>query len=201
MSDEMWDEWNKSGGPKYPHEKVVQFCFRNYSSENRKTTRALDLGCGSGVHCVFLAREGFITTGVDSSTVAIHNTEQRLLENRLSAHLKTMSIECLNFPENSFDLVISISVFDSAGLDATRRSVAQVSRILSKNGLGFFLFARDSDYRVQGENLLKLYGFSRLEVENIFTENQFSEIWFDTYTTTYQNQKFMQCDWLITVKA
>jgi 2-polyprenyl-3-methyl-5-hydroxy-6-metoxy-1,4-benzoquinol methylase len=74
----MWNHWNESGGPKYPHEKVVQFCFRNYPPEIRKGIRALDLGCGSGVHTIFLVEEGFDVTGINLSEIAIKNTRKKL---------------------------------------------------------------------------------------------------------------------------
>ena len=62
---EIWEKWNLSGGPKYPHEKVIQFCFRRYPRREDRELKALDLGCGGGVHSLFLAAEGFSVTGVD----------------------------------------------------------------------------------------------------------------------------------------
>src|SRR2546426_7636787 len=56
---DIWNTWNASGGPKYPHEKVIQYCFRNFPPEQRSSVRALDVGCGGGVHTAFLAAEGF----------------------------------------------------------------------------------------------------------------------------------------------
>ncbi len=57
MTIDIWNEWNNSGGPKYPHEKVIQFVFRNYPlpiSENEgRRIDVLDLGCGNGVHTHF----------------------------------------------------------------------------------------------------------------------------------------------------
>lgn len=47
MIIDIWNEWNSSSGPKYPHEKVIQFCFRNYPlpvSEKDKNFEAIGEG-------------------------------------------------------------------------------------------------------------------------------------------------------------
>jgi len=70
-SSSSWDKWNKIPGSKYPHEKVVQFCFRNFPLEKRSKTKVLDLGCGRGVHTEFLALEGFQVSACDFSVTAV----------------------------------------------------------------------------------------------------------------------------------
>jgi hypothetical protein len=48
-----WDDWNATGGPKYPKQKTVQFSFRRFPArDQRMGKRALDLGCGSGVQAI-----------------------------------------------------------------------------------------------------------------------------------------------------
>ncbi|MDY7003477.1 MAG: class I SAM-dependent methyltransferase [Cyanobacteriota bacterium] len=200
LSAQKWDVWNESGGPKYPYEKVVQFCFRNYpSSEQRKETKVLDLGCGSGVNCLFLAKEGFQVTGTDISKVGITNTKQKLDELHLQADLRVEEADILNFAENLFNLVICVGVYDSTGPEVAKTSIERIAYILANKGKGIFIFASNRDFRIKEENPLELYGYSQKEVENIFL-GKFSQVYFDRYITTYQSQKFEQNDWLITVE-
>ena len=141
-SVDMWEDWNRKGGPKYPHEKVIQFCFRNFPRrEDRSGRTALDLGCGGGVHAVFLAQEGFAVTGVDFSTEAIHTTRSKLDRLGLDAVLSTQSLEALDLPDASFDLVISVGVLDAAGPRAAAAGLSKLPPFLRPGALGLFLFA------------------------------------------------------------
>jgi len=93
----MWDQWNAAGGPRYPHEKVIQFCFRNYSLEMRTDVHVLDLGCGNGVNTIFLAREGFRVTGIDISPSGIDKAQKNLAAEGLKADLYIKGIDDLEF--------------------------------------------------------------------------------------------------------
>jgi cyclopropane fatty-acyl-phospholipid synthase-like methyltransferase len=199
MSTNIWDAWNQQGGPKYPHEKVIQFCFRNYLPDQRKSIRALDLGCGSGVHTVFLASEGFQVTGTDISEVGISNTRRKLDALGLQAALRVEGADVLDFPPNSFNLVICVGVYDCTGPASAKASVKQLRHVLSSGGCGLFLFASDHDVRVKGENPLSLHGFTRSEVEGIFAHD-FAGVWIDRYITTYQGGQLEQNDWLVTLE-
>ena len=200
LSANRWDFWNELGGPKYPYEKVVQFCFRNYPSyEQRKDTKVLDLGCGSGVNCLFLAKEGFQVTGTDISEVGITNTQHKLDELHLQADLRVEGADLLNFPENFFNLVICVGVYDCTGPDVAKASIQRIACILANEGKGIFIFASDRDFRIQREKLFELYGYSKEEVENIFLD-RFSKVYIDRYITTYESQKLEQNEWLITVE-
>ena len=201
ISDDRWDSWHAENGPKYPHEKVVQYCFRNYGPRDRSGVRALDLGCGNGVHTIFLAREGFPVTGLDASKAGISVARRCLQDSGLIATLKIGRIESLDFPADSFDLVICVGVLDAAGPTSARASITQLSDVLTLGGRGLFLFASDRDFRVGVEHQfgLRLYGYSRAEVHDLFSTG-FSEVCIDRYITTYGGGKTEQNDWLVTVR-
>lgn len=199
----LWDTWNKTGGPKYPHEKVVQFFFRNFpNKEERQRIRVLDLGCGSGVHTIFLADEGFLVSAIDFSEKAIENVEKKITLKNIHSnveHLKVESISNFDFPDSYFDVVLSISVFDAAGIDEVQKAIPRISKVLKKGGIGFFMFASNLDFRLRN-NEYGLHGYSEEEVKELFlASNYFEKVWIDRYITTYQNQLFQQNDFIITV--
>lgn len=196
----IWDEWNRGGGPKYPHEKVIQFCFRNFPSRSDREGRtALDLGCGAGVHSIFLADEGFAVTGVDVSSEGLRATRERLAQRGLKADLRVQGLEELDLPENSFDVVICISVLEAAGPQAAAAGLQKLPAFLRPGALGLFLFAGEGDFRLQGPNESGLYGYRRGEVERLFGPG-FSRVWIDQYITTYRGGECRQSDWLVTVQ-
>ncbi|KGF72807.1 hypothetical protein DO97_04895 [Neosynechococcus sphagnicola sy1] len=194
----MWNQWNQEGGPNYPHQKVIQFVFRNFPPAVRSQTRVLDLGCGSGVHCVFLASEGFQVTGTDISEVGIANTSQKLSKLGLHANLKVEAADVLDFRSDSFDLVICVGVYDCAGSEVTKISVDKLSTLMAPGGRGIFLFASNNDFRFKHQ-VLNIHGFLEKEVKAIFA-NSFDKVWIDRYVTTYQGGQIEQNDWLVTVE-
>jgi cyclopropane fatty-acyl-phospholipid synthase-like methyltransferase len=199
MAASIWDAWNEQGGPKYPHEKVVQFCFRNYPQDQRGNVQALDLGCGTGVHVVFLTTEGFRTTGVDISEVGIAKAKKKLSAFGLEAAFCTAGVDEIDFPHSSFNLVICVGVYDCTGPAVAKTSVGKLLDVLSLGARGLFVFASDRDFRVNTENPLGLHGYKRGEVEEIFSCG-FARVWIDRYVTTYQGGTSEQNDWLVTIQ-
>ena len=194
----LWDGWNIAGGPRYPHEKMVQFTFRAFPPERRAGARALDLGCGTGVHSVFLAENGFSVVAVDISPVAVETTRRRLYEAGLTADLTVSSIDAIDVPAASLDLVICAGVLDSTGPEVARRALRLVARAMAPRARGAFLFAAEGDFRVLGENPYGLHGYREDEVLGLFADG-FSEVLVDRTLTTYGGGREEQRDWLVTV--
>ncbi len=200
MKRQIWDQWNNTGGPKYPHEKVIQYCFRNYPQEKRSQTKVLDLGCGSGVHTAFLALEGFKVTGIDISETGIANTKKRIKDIGLHADLQVLSVDKLERLKNDrFDLIVCVGVIECTGPKIARKAVEGIKQLLNKRGKGIFIFAGHNDFRVKGSNNYNLHGYTSSEVYDIFYNN-FKLVYIDRYITTYNGEDHVQFDWLVTIE-
>lgn len=75
-----------------------------------KGKRVLDLGCGFGWHCEYAVEHGAV------SAVGIDISENMLAEARKNHHAESIEYICLpieefEFPENSFDIVLSSLAF------------------------------------------------------------------------------------------
>lgn len=90
----------------YPTEHVIRFVARNYYKTDRKNTRILDFGCGSGAHTWYLSKEGFDTYGFDGAPSAIKRAEEILKEERLYANLSVQDAISLSYEDNFFDSII-----------------------------------------------------------------------------------------------
>jgi SAM-dependent methyltransferase len=200
--DDKWDEWNSHGGPRYPHEKLVQFVFRNFPPEVRSAKRVLDLGCGSGVHAKFLGSEGFEVYGTDISKIGIEHTKALMSSNGLQGEFKDESVERIGYPSGFFDCVLSIGVLDCAGPGVFPSAIREIVRILKPGAIAMLIFASDADFRVCGPNQYGLHGFSDAEVSDArnTVEPQLEYFWMDRYVTTYQNKSIQQNDHLITIR-
>jgi SAM-dependent methyltransferase len=178
VSVETWDVWNAIGGPKYPHNSVVSFVFNKFSKNPAANAnfKALDLGCGSGVHTTFLAAEGFNTYALDSSETAVKNTRAALDERGLTASLvKCRSIEN-EYPKHFFDLVLCISVLECQPKRDLRENFYQICRILKPSGFALIIAAAEGDFRVnpahvKSENTFHIESISREDLDSTFGVN------------------------------
>lgn len=198
----LWDNWNRSGGPRYPHEKVIQFLFRRFpDTASRAGCRVLDLGCGGGVNTLFLAREGFEAHASDISPVGVENTRCRLAQAGCSATLSVGSVDTIAYPDNYFEALVSIGVLECAGFSLLRLAFSEVVRVLSPGAPAILLFASDLDFRLSGDNPLGLHGFTDAEVLDAAggVSEQLADFWMDRYITTYESQRLQQNEHLVTL--
>jgi SAM-dependent methyltransferase len=198
----FWDGWNASGGPKYPRDDVVRFCLRRHPDRARRNgMRALDLGCGGGVHTLFLAEEGFDVTASDISPAGVELTRKRLAERGLRAETTVASLDDLPFPAPSFDLIISIGVLDCCLPGIPEAAMPRIGRLLRPGGSGLFLFATDKDYRIgTADNPFVRRGFTEAEVISMF-DGAFPFVQIDRLTATEKGQKIALDNWIVTVGA
>lgn len=104
--------------------------------------RALDLGCGFGRTCIFLAGRGWSTDGVDFVPEAIAVANQRAAEagvtDRTAFH--TASAAALPFLQPPYDLAVDIGCVHSFDPDDQRGYRDELLRLLKPGGW-YLLFA------------------------------------------------------------
>jgi ubiquinone/menaquinone biosynthesis C-methylase UbiE len=72
-------------------------------------TCLLDLGCGNGMVAEYLSDvTGAQAWGLDYSPIAIEQAQQRTTHKRSHLNFKTGNLDLLDFPDASFDLILSI---------------------------------------------------------------------------------------------
>ncbi len=100
--------------------------------------RALDIGCGTGTHALWLAEQGFDVLGVDISDRAIAKARTRASGARPSAPIRFVVLDFLSsLPAGGpFDLVFDRGVFHVFDEAQDRdRFAAQVARCLAPSGV------------------------------------------------------------------
>lgn len=202
-NSEVWDKWNQSGGPRYPHEKIVQYTFRHLKPicKTGLPFKILDLGCGGGVHSLFLSREGFDVYGCDISPVSIENTKKLLDSNNyIFSNYMVNDVKDLPYGCSYFDALISVGVLDCAGYDSFSSSFAEIVRVLKPGAVAILIFASDGDYRIEQYPDLKLHGFTDEQLRSLTACHLTSLNYchFDKYITTYENQKLTEKNHLLT---
>lgn len=115
--------------------------------------RALDLGCGFGRACRYLAQHGWQCDGVDFVEKAIVTARQRAAEAGLAERtaFHVASVAEIDFLQPPYDLVVDVGCLHAQPLAVRIAYAHQVERLLKPGGL-FLLFAhiRDEDAGTEG---------------------------------------------------
>ncbi len=130
-----------------------QYDFSAYAGK-----KVLDLGCGSGVLSVVLAKNGAKVTAADLTENATKMTQCNAKLQKLSINVVRTDAENLAFADNSFDYVLSWGVLHHT--ENTERAFAEVSRALKPNGTGLVMVYHKSSifYYIKGSIWLLLKG-------------------------------------------
>lgn len=133
--DRTWEqihqeqEWGR-----YPSEEVIRFVARNYYKSERKSTKILDFGCGTGAVTWYLAKEGFDAYGFDGSETAIKKAKIRLQEEMLLASFEVCDASHLNYPSDFFDALIDSAVIYANKIEHIKTILNEAYRVLKKGG-------------------------------------------------------------------
>jgi len=139
---EQWDKIFKKHGKVFvdPDENMPRVIKL---FKKRGVKRILDLGCGTGRHVIYFAKQGFEVYGVDISEEALKITRNWLKKERIRANLKIGSIyKKLSYKDNFFDAVISTHAFHHAKIEDIRKAIKELERVLKLGGLVFMIVRR-----------------------------------------------------------
>ncbi len=113
--------------PKY-WSKVVQDFYNYYKL--KENSKILDVGCGKGfmLYDFKLKYPNLILKGIDISKYAISNSILTPKDDLLVA-----SCDQIPFPDNYFDLVISINTIHNLDLKGCAKSIKEICRVSNKH--------------------------------------------------------------------
>lgn len=102
-------------------EKITEMFEREESGRSTPFGKALDIGCGSGVWGINLAKRGWDVTGVDIVAKVLQRAEERIKKEDVNVKLVKDDVTELNSTEigGGYRLVLDTGTFH--GLNATQR--------------------------------------------------------------------------------
>ena len=111
-----------------------------------ETGKALEVGCGYGHNALWLAKRGFIVTGLDISPVAIAKAKQNASDAHLRCTFLAGDFLTANIPGGPFHFAFDRGCFHTVDSLDKRRSFAQImAAYLDKNGLWLTLAGSADD--------------------------------------------------------
>jgi len=155
--------------------KPASFVVEGLSTFERfRFKSVLDLGCGAGRHSVYLAKNGFEVVGVDVSQSALKIANKWVRKEKLT-NVAFLRGTMTHIPVGNchFDAVISVSVIHHAVKKDITKTIAEVHRILKKNGLFLTNLASVKDPRYGAGEEVENRTFKILEA---FEEKRFAEL-------------------------
>ena len=103
--------------------------------------KILDVGCGAGFFTILLAKQGHETTGIDLTPNMILHARELAEEEGVSCQFQVMDAEKPDYPDESFDVVISRNL--TWTLPHAQDAYGEWYRVLKKGGI---LLNFDADY-------------------------------------------------------
>ncbi len=105
--------------------------------KEKEIRKILDIGCGIGLHSIYLAEKGFDVVGIDISEEAIKQAKQLSKEKKVKTIFKVGNMYKLPFGKEKFDAVISLRVINHGTREQIRSAIKEIYRVLKKGGIGF----------------------------------------------------------------
>ena len=170
-----------------PHPGVVKLVER---LKREGVKQVLDLGCGDGRHLVFLAKQGFISSGVDGAFWGVCREREWADREGLTVKLVCSEVRSLPWEDGSFDCVISTRVIHHQLLEAIRETIREVKHILRGKGLFYFTVPKyfllgnwkDGKYtEVEKHTYTPWDGFEKDIPHHLFTKRELTSILKDEF--------------------
>lgn len=114
----------------YESYKYLELLIKKYSAGQI----VLDYGCGTGIHSICPIQYGAIrVVGIDISdeSLKIAKKHAQIANAEEKVHFKIMDCENLEFPDNSFDIILDGGTFSSLNLE---KALAELARVLKPDG-------------------------------------------------------------------
>lgn len=116
-----------------PRKSLVQLV----ESKRIDPCKTLDLCCGAGTNPIYLAKQGFDVTAMDSSDGAVKLSKKRVQKEKLELNLLVGSFLALPFKESVLDFVFDMGCFHHVETKNRTSFIRGVHRVLKPKGIYF----------------------------------------------------------------
>lgn len=121
-----YDSWYQTPMGRYVDEVETRLAFDLFIPEKGMTI--LDCGCGTGNFSIKLAEKGAQVTGVDLSTEMMAVAREKARRRELDINFVEADICNLTFPDNYFDAVFTMAVFEA--IPDSKKAFQKMMRVL-----------------------------------------------------------------------
>jgi 2-polyprenyl-6-hydroxyphenyl methylase / 3-demethylubiquinone-9 3-methyltransferase len=132
------DNWWQTDAKIYAlyHLNQPRFEFFDRYVNNWQGLKALDVGCGGGFSCEFMAKRGVVVSGIDQSVKCIKAAQAHAAMSKLKIDYRYGFAEKLPYEDNTFDIVICVDVLEHVA--DIQKTLLEINRVLKPEGILFF---------------------------------------------------------------
>jgi len=130
-----WDERYRKGRFEWGDKQTLVAEVARDTMEKGGFKSVLDVGCGYGRDCIYLARAGFDVVGIDVSAEALKLARDWAKGDGLKIDFMHMDITDNSFEGSRFDTVIMFNTFHFMLEKVRERTVSEIYRILREGGV------------------------------------------------------------------
>ena len=136
MKDNPWEGVYQRDGHVFTeiHATIPEFAGL-LEKHGQTGARILDIGCGNGRNLIYLAGQGYHTTGLDSAPTALRLSREWLQRGGLRANLLLSDMR-YPFPlgDESYDALLSTQVVHHAVLETVLFTISEIARVVRPGG-------------------------------------------------------------------
>ena len=130
--------------PRWPEGSILE---RFVPYPELKGKSVLEVGCGMGLVASHIARAGARLTAIDMTPRAVFATRTRLEQAKLEGTVLEMDAEDMQFPNHSFDVVITWGVIHHSG--NMQKVLDEIWRVLKPGGHAYVMIYNRNSLRLQ----------------------------------------------------
>ena len=145
-------------------EKITKIFEREESGKIAPYGKALDIGCGSGVWGIHLAKRGWDVTGVDIVEKALQRAQERIKKENVNVNLVKDDVTDLQKIGDGFDLLLDTGTFHGL-THAQRIAMGKAINKIASQKATILLLIWDPKWRGPLPS-----GASRKEIESCFPD-------------------------------
>lgn len=143
----------------------VYYLSENWKDKNFKDI--LDVGCGFGRNCIYLAKHGFNLSGFDLSEHSVKQTLEKAKAQKVKLG-KFVVADMLAFPfeDNSFDAILAMNVISHTDHEGFKQILSEIKRVLRPGGEAYFTLGSKESYWFKNPKCPYVDDYTRIRVED-----------------------------------
>jgi ubiquinone/menaquinone biosynthesis C-methylase UbiE len=126
----VYERWRATSRGRIADQLEMELLKRNLGDVSGK--QVLDVGCGDGELCLWLAEHGADVVGVDASKDMLNAAQSRFSNAGLAVSLHQAEALSLPFEDETFDLVVAVTIL--CFVKDARGEFAEINRVLKPGG-------------------------------------------------------------------